>query len=105
MEGRDIGTVVLPDAEAKLFLTATADERARRRHQELVARGVDTTLTAVLRDIQERDARDQGRATSPLIPALDAVVLDCTAFDSQGQVAAVRKVVETLIAMRSGEFE
>lgn len=105
MEGRDIGTVVLPDAEAKLFLTASADERARRRHRELVGRGVDTTFSAVLRDIQERDARDQGRAISPLIPAPDAVVLDCTAFDSQGQVAAARKVVETLIAMRSGEFE
>jgi len=105
MEGRDIGTVVLPDAEAKLFLTASADERARRRHQELVARGVKTTLDAVLRDIQERDARDQGRATSPLVPAPDAVVLDCTAFDSQGQMAAARKVVETLIAMRSGEFD
>lgn len=105
MEGRDIGTVVLPDAEAKLFLTASADERARRRHRELVARGVDTTPAAVLRDIQERDARDQGRAISPLIPAPDAVVLDCTAFDSQEQVAAARKVVETLIAMRSGEFD
>jgi cytidylate kinase len=105
MEGRDIGTVVLPDAEAKIFLTASANERARRRHEELVARGVDTTFAAVLRDIQERDARDQGRATSPLIPAPDAVVLDCTAFDSQGQVAAARKVVETLLVMRSGEFE
>jgi len=96
MEGRDIGTVVLPDAEAKIFLTASAEERARRRHRELEQRGESPAFEAVLRDIRERDARDQGRETSPLRPAPDAVVVDCTAFDEARQIQAVRRVVETL---------
>lgn len=98
MEGRDIGTVVLPDAEAKVFLTASTGERARRRHRELAARGVSVSLAQVLREIEERDARDQGREASPLRPAPDAVVVDCTAFDLNEQVAAVQRVVEALVA-------
>jgi CMP/dCMP kinase len=98
MEGRDIGTVVLPDAEAKVFLTASTGERARRRHRELAARGVSVSLSQVLREIEERDARDQGREASPLRPAPDAVVVDCTAFDLNEQVAAVQRVVEALVA-------
>jgi cytidylate kinase len=105
MEGRDIGTVVLPDAEAKVFLTASAEERARRRHRELAARGLEIPLAEVLADLEARDARDRGREASPLRPAPDAVVLDCTALNPQAQVAAVRKVVETLVALRSGRFE
>jgi len=97
MEGRDIGTVVLPDAEAKVFLTASADERARRRHRELAARGVSVTLEEVVREIEARDARDRGRETSPLRPAPDAVVVDCTAFELNEQVAAVSRVVEALV--------
>lgn len=99
MEGRDIGTVVLPDAEAKIFLTASAEERARRRHRELAARGETPAFEAVLRDIRERDARDQGREASPLRPASDAIVIDCTALDAPSQVAAVRRVVEAWVAM------
>jgi CMP/dCMP kinase len=98
MEGRDIGTVVLPDAEAKVFLTASTPERARRRHRELTARGVSVSLDEVVREIEERDARDRGRETSPLRPASDAVVVDCTAFDLNEQVAAVSRVVEALVA-------
>jgi cytidylate kinase len=105
MEGRDIGTVVLPDAEAKVFLTASAEERARRRHRELTARGLSVPLAEVLADLQARDSRDRGREASPLRPAPDAVVLDCTALDPEAQVAAVRKVVETLVALRSGRFD
>lgn len=105
MEGRDVGTVVLPDAEAKVFLTASAEERARRRTLELERRGTPAPLETVLRDIRERDARDRGREASPLRAAPDAVVLDCTAFDAKAQVAAVRRVVETLLAMRHGAFE
>jgi len=93
MEGRDIGTVVLPDADAKVFLTAAPEERARRRHRELVQRGADVSFEAVLREIQERDERDQTRETSPLVPAPDAVVLDCTALDAARQLDAVRRVV------------
>ena len=99
MEGRDIGTVVLPDAEAKVFLTASAEERARRRHRELAARGVRVTLDEVVRDIEARDARDRGRETSPLRPAPDAVVVDCTAFELNEQVAAVSRVVEALVTL------
>ena len=98
MEGRDIGTVVLPDADAKIFLTASSEERARRRHRELVSRGAGVAFTAVLRDIEERDARDRGREASPLRPAPDAVVVDCTALDVNAQVSAVRRVVEALTA-------
>ena len=98
MEGRDIGTVVLPDAEAKVFLTASTAERARRRHRELAGRGVAATLAQVAKEMEERDARDRGRETSPLRPAPDAVVVDCTAFDLNEQVAAVSRVVEALVA-------
>jgi cytidylate kinase len=97
MEGRDIGTVVLPEAEAKIFLTASSEERARRRHQELRGRGENPSFESVLRDIRERDARDQGREVSPLRPAPDAVVLDCTALDAPAQVAAARRVVEARV--------
>jgi cytidylate kinase len=98
MEGRDIGTVVLPDAEAKIFLTASPQERARRRQRELASRGVRVSLEQVTREMEERDARDRGRETSPLRPASDAVVVDCTAFDLNEQVAAVSRVVEALVA-------
>jgi len=98
MEGRDIGTVVLPAAEAKIFLTASAEERARRRHRELLARGEAPSFEAVLRDITERDTRDEGRDVSPLRPAPDAVVLDCTALDAPAQVAAAKRVVEARVA-------
>lgn len=93
MEGRDIGTVVLPEAEAKVFLTASPEERARRRHRELLERGESPAFEAVLRDIRERDARDQGREEAPLRPAADAVVVDCTALGRTEQIAAVLRVV------------
>jgi cytidylate kinase len=99
MEGRDIGTVVLPDAEAKIFLTASPEERARRRHRELLSQGQNPTFQSVLRDIRERDSRDQEREASPLRPAPDAVVLDCTALDAPSQIAAVRRIVVARVAM------
>ena len=77
-DGRDMGTVVFPDAPLKVFLTATAEERARRRHKQLIAKGISVTLDSLLRDIRERDARDAGRAAAPLRPADDAVLLDTT---------------------------
>ena len=73
-----MGTVVFPDAPLKVFLTATADERARRRHKQLIAKGISVTMDSLLRDIRERDARDAGRAAAPLRPADDAVLLDTT---------------------------
>ncbi len=78
MEGRDIGTVVFPDAAVKFFLTASPEERARRRCAELAARGEHADVTEVAREIAERDRRDAGRTHSPLRPAADAVVIDTT---------------------------
>lgn len=76
MDGRDIGTVVFPDAELKIFLTADPAVRARRRHEELAAKGMDVSFEEIERNIRERDAADETRAVSPLRKASDALVLD-----------------------------
>ena len=81
MDGRDIGTVVLPDAELKIFLTASAEARAERRLKELVNKGVETSFEEVLRDIRYRDEQDSGRAAAPLKAAEDAVTVDTTEID------------------------
>jgi cytidylate kinase len=95
MEGRDIGTVVLPDAEVKVFLTASLEERARRRYVELEQKGtVGLTLKRVRAEIAERDERDSTRAISPLMPASDAVVIDSEALTA-------RQVVETILDLCS----
>lgn len=77
-DGRDMGSVVFPDAALKIFLTASADERARRRHQQLQKSGVTASLPSLLKEIQARDARDMQRSTAPLMAAADAVELDTT---------------------------
>ena len=82
LDGRDIGTTVCPDAEVKLFLTASLETRARRRLQELQARGVDSINSRVLRDMKERDTRDRERDVAPLMPAEDAFVLDTDGLDA-----------------------
>lgn len=94
MEGRDIGTVVLPDAEVKVFLLASLDARAERRHAELIARGVVVTLDEVRRQEAERDQRDQTRAHSPLRAAPDAVVLDTTAQTPEQIIEAIVRLVQ-----------
>jgi len=88
-DGRDMGTVVFPDATLKVFLTASADERARRRYKQLIAKGISVTMDSLLRDIRERDARDAGRAAAPLRPADDAVLLDTTELTIDEVVARV----------------
>ena len=88
-DGRDMGTVVFPEARLKVFLTATAEERARRRHKQLIAKGISVTLESLLRDIRERDARDAGRAAAPLLPAPDAVLLDTTDLTIDEAIARV----------------
>jgi cytidylate kinase len=93
MEGRDIGTVVLPDATVKIYLVASAAERARRRCAELNARGEAADEAAITREIEERDRRDQTRAHSPLRPAADAVWLDTTAEPLGAVVARVRALI------------
>ncbi len=81
LDGRDIGTVICPDAPVKIFVEASLEVRARRRHKELQARGLKSIYSRVLRDMRERDARDRSRAVAPLVPADDACVLDTTDSD------------------------
>src|SRR3546814_4538929 len=88
LDGRDIGTVIAPHADAKLFVTASPEQRARRRHAEMVARGVDVSFDAVLADVHARDARDTGRADAPLLRASDAMLLDNSDMDRDAAIAA-----------------
>jgi cytidylate kinase len=92
MEGRDIGTVVLPNADCKIFLTASLDERARRRYSEMVSRGDSTSIEQVKSDIAERDFRDQTRAVSPLRPADDANILNSENMNADEVVAKMRSL-------------
>ena len=98
LDGRDIGTVVCPEARVKLFIIAAPEERARRRHRELLGRGEETTLAAILADIRSRDARDSSRAAAPLKAAEDAVVLDTTELDAEAAFAEAVAIVERLKA-------
>ncbi len=93
LDGRDIGTVVCPDADLKLFVTASTEERARRRHKELRERGEESIYARVLQDLQTRDARDSERAVAPLRAAEDAIVLDTTELDSEAALAAAMDIV------------
>jgi cytidylate kinase len=101
LDGRDIGTVVCPDAEAKIFVTASPEERARRRTHELAQRGETAAYEAVLADIHERDARDRTRSFAPLVPATDAYVLDTTNLDIGAAVAAAIRFIDARVAKRS----
>ncbi len=94
VEGRDIGTVVCPQASVKIFVTASAESRARRRYKELVSYGVDTTEEAVLREIKDRDRRDSERPISPLKPAADALLLDTTELDIEKAFAAALDLID-----------
>ena len=97
LDGRDIGTVICPDAPVKFFVTAATETRAMRRHRELIARGEASIYARVLQDMQERDARDQQRAAAPLKAAKDAVVLDTSAL-SEDEVfeAAIQTIRDRL---------
>jgi CMP/dCMP kinase len=94
LDGRDIGTVVCPLADVKLFVTATPEERARRRHLELLARDEAAEFTTILKDIRRRDERDRTRSTAPLRIAEDAVVLDTTELDAEAVFRAALDLVE-----------
>lgn len=98
MDGRDIGTVVLPQADAKIFLDASAEARAQRRYAELLERGVDTDYETVLRDIRERDARDTGRAAAPLRKAEDAVSVDTTNYSLEESFQLLLQTVREQLA-------
>lgn len=94
LDGRDIGTVICPEAEAKLFVTASAEVRAERRWKELTERGFEVTRDEVLADVRERDARDMDRAEAPMRPADDAVEIDTSTMDIEQAVAAAIAAVE-----------
>ena len=94
LDGRDIGTVICPEAPAKLFVTATPEVRAARRHKELIGRGEAVTLDGILADIRRRDARDSGRSDAPLKAAEDAVTLDTSALTVEEAVAAAVGIIE-----------
>jgi cytidylate kinase len=94
LDGRDIGTVVCPDADVKIYVTATPEERARRRHLEHQTRGETATYDDLLADIRSRDARDSGRAVAPLAEARDAVHLDTTTLDADAVFKSAMKIVE-----------
>lgn len=97
LDGRDIGTVICPDAQIKLYVVADAVVRARRRHQELTQKGISTTFEDVLADVQTRDARDMGRADAPLKPATDAVEIDTSDMAIADAVAAAISLIEARI--------
>jgi len=94
LDGRDIGTVIAPDADAKLFVRATPQVRARRRHDELRRRGSTLSFDRVLADIRARDARDSGRDAAPLVQAADAMPLDTSFLSVEASVAAAITLVE-----------
>lgn len=94
LDGRDIGTVIAPDATAKLFVTAAIDERARRRHAELTAAGLPVHLEDILIDLRARDERDAGRDAAPLLMAEDAMLLDTSAMNPDEALAEAIRLVE-----------
>ena len=94
LDGRDIGTVVCPDADVKLFVTASPEVRAERRLKELQDRGLDAIYARVLEDMRERDARDSARDVSPLEPAADAILLDTSGLDADQVFARALELIE-----------
>lgn len=99
-DGRDMGTVVFPDAILKIFLTASAEVRAGRRYKQLINKGVDVNLRALLLDIRARDERDTSRAVAPLVPAADAVVVDTDALTAEQVYALVKQEALSRLAVR-----
>ncbi|MCA0977731.1 (d)CMP kinase [Qipengyuania flava] len=98
LDGRDIGTVIAPEAQAKLFVTASVEARARRRFLEMQERGVEVTLAAIEDDLQRRDERDRNRDVAPLVPAPDAMVIDTSALGKEEAIAAAIHAVESAAA-------
>jgi cytidylate kinase len=93
LDGRDIGTVVCPEAEVKIFVTASLEARANRRHKELLERGEASIYARVVQEMRERDSRDSARAAAPLRSAPDAVILDTTELDAEGALRAALSII------------
>jgi len=100
LDGRDIGTVIAPDADVKLFVSASPEVRAQRRVRELLERGMPAHYEDVLSDIRSRDARDTGRDVAPLKPAPDAIILDTSDLDREAAIAAAVRLVEERLRKR-----
>lgn len=98
LDGRDIGTVIVPDADVKLFVTASVDARAARRHAEMIARGTDASLDVIRADLIARDERDRNRAEAPLVEAADARLLDNSELDAAQSLAEAIRLVEEALA-------
>lgn len=102
LDGRDIGTVIAPDADVKLFITASANVRAERRYREMKSRGVNVEFETILADIQARDIRDAGRTTAPLKPAVDAIEIDTSNMSVETAIqSAVTAVYSKVAASRA----
>lgn len=93
-DGRDMGSVVFTDAALKIYLTATAEERAQRRHKQLIEKGVDASMTALLQDIRERDFRDSNRGVAPLLKCIDAIEIDTTDISVDTVVARILRLFQ-----------
>ena len=93
MDGRDIGTVVLPDAQLKIFLTASVDERAKRRYRELVEKGMECDFDSVKADIEYRDKNDSERAIAPLKPAEESIIVDTTGKTLDESVEYIMQII------------
>ena len=98
LDGRDIGTVVCPDAVVKLYVTASPQVRARRRYDEIVARGMAADYAAIFEDVKARDARDMGRADSPLKPAADAHLLDTSEMSIEAAFQAAKSIIDAALS-------
>jgi len=99
MDGRDIGTVVLPKATVKIFLTASAEVRAKRRTDELLSKGQKVSYEQTLKDIKQRDYQDSNRPIAPLKQAKDAVLLDTSELDIDGVIAQMKRIVAEKIGL------
>ena len=102
LDGRDIGTVICPEADVKIFVTASVEVRARRRSEELLAAGIATAYETVLAEIIARDTRDSARASAPLRPADDAVLLDTSHLDRDGALRAALAIVDARLGRTAG---
>ena len=102
LDGRDIGTVIAPEADAKLFVIASVEARAQRRFLEMRERGVKVTLLEIADDLRRRDERDRNRAVAPLVAAEDAITLDTSGLDRDEAIAASVAAVERIVAQRHG---
>jgi CMP/dCMP kinase len=98
-DGRDMGTVVFPDADIKVFLTASAAKRAERRYKQLMEKGIDVNIRQITREIEERDCRDKGRKTAPLAQAVDALFIDSSALTIEAVIEQVLSLVPQHLAM------